>query len=121
MARWTRTLASSATKRGGLLMLRETKLGIVISCSFLGLLGVVVTSKLRDKPVSATSVQAAEPDVRTTALPATPDRDASPPGMRVPTDVAGSSSIPGYLDPSVKLATSREVAPHPENVKSTAP
>ena len=29
-------------------MLRETKVGIVVSCSFLGLLGVVVSTKLRE-------------------------------------------------------------------------
>ena len=43
-------------------MTRETKVGIVVSCSFLGLLGVVVTSKLRGELPPEKAEAAAVPD-----------------------------------------------------------
>ena len=72
-------------------MVRETKLGIVISCSFLGLLGVVVTSKLREKPAATTQAQEAEPDTRTAAAPSPAVKETPTPTVKLTSEVTPRS------------------------------
>jgi hypothetical protein len=90
-------------------MTRETKVGIVVSCSFLGLLGVVVTSKLRgERPPDKEETPA-----QTAARADQPRR--TPPGKPAPAANGWLSNLLSKAQKTEALAllTSGETAPPP--------
>ncbi len=54
-------------------MTRETKVGLVVACSFLGLVGVVVASKLRG--ANGTTADAEQQEIKVAAAKANPDTE----------------------------------------------
>src|SRR5439155_11550062 len=99
-------------------MTRETKVGIVVSCSFLGLVGVVIASKLHEKPEDATerppstAVVQPPPAARTNFGKGKP-REIAPGAMPKPS-VDGpmpkaTGSVPAAETPSVPPSSSGTV------------
>jgi hypothetical protein len=97
-------------------MTRETKLGLVVSCSFLALLGVVLVLKVTERPEEGqgTEVAAAGPNE------APPDAKPAPAGVQQTRPPEEPGRLPALDDPNVKQASGVTESPPPPVKKEGA-
>src|SRR5579871_1899281 len=91
-------------------MTRETKAGLVVSCSFLCLVGAVVAVKLRQHPAEVALVDPATdpPETKSSGPPST---DPPSPPTSIPNSGKGLEQPPSGVPPLP--TTTRDVAPPP--------